>query len=239
MDLGGGRTATAVTVTDTGQLPCAMDELGLPHHPAVVVVGGAGGLDGDDISRLRILFTSAIVPVMREHGAAGVDGGTDSGVMRLLGQARSAAGAGFPLLGVVAEGTVQMPGEAPVGETAPLEPNHSHFLLVPGNEWGAESPWIAETATVLAGARASITILINGGQIAFDDVQRSLDAGRRVIVAAGSGRTADTIAAAIDGTGSDQRAAAMAATGLISAVPCADPAAMAAAVGAALRGGER
>jgi hypothetical protein len=55
-----------------------------------------------------------------------IDGGTDAGVMQLIGRARAASGGRFPLIGVAAEGTVMVPG---AGTSSPdateLEPNHT------------------------------------------------------------------------------------------------------------------
>ena len=97
-----------------------------------------------------------------------------------------------------------------------LEANHTHFVVVPGENWGDETPWIARTATVLAGAAPSITVLINGGQIAYSDVQRSVEAGRPVFVVAGSGRTADVFVGALAGAPADERAAALVGVGIDS-----------------------
>ena len=187
------------------------------------------------MARLRSLFVSAIVPVMAPRAAVGVDGGTLSGVMRLFGEAHSIAAASSPLVGVVAAGTVRLPGGlgSPAADTV-VEPHHTHFVIVPGDTWGAEAPWIADTATALAAGAPSITVLINGGQIAYSDVQRSVDAGREVIAIAGSGRTADMIAAALAGATDDQRAAALAGSGLVRAVPIDDPAGLLEELSAAL-----
>ena len=35
-------------------------------------------------------------------------------------------------------------------DASPLEPNHTHQVLVPGSSWGEESPWLADIATWLA-----------------------------------------------------------------------------------------
>ena len=235
-DFPGGARAQAVDVGDVNELLSALTRLGLtPPRPTLVVVGGAGGLDGVGIERLRPLIETGIVPVLERFGAAAVDGGTLSGVMRMLGEARWALGAAFPLVGVAAEGTVEVPGRpAPPGAHAVLEPHHSHFVIVPGGQWGAEAPWIAHTATVLAGAAPSITVLINGGAIAYLDIERSLQAGRRVVVIAGSGRTADVIASALAGTGSDERAQALTQSGLVGSVPVDDPSALAELLASAL-----
>ncbi|MGB8505009.1 hypothetical protein, partial [Mycobacterium sp.] len=68
---------------------------------------------------------------------------------------------------------------------------------------------------------------INGGEIAYSDAERSVQAGRRVVVIAGSGRTADVIAQALAGTGADERSQALTETGLVRSVPVDDPAALA------------
>jgi hypothetical protein len=209
-----------VQVSEATELPAAMEVLGLhPPRPTVVVVGGAAGLEEERIDGLRPVFDTGIAPVMQRYEAVGVDGGTAFGVMRLFGEARSAQNPAFPLVGVVAAGTVKL-SRGPVSahaETA-LEAHHTHFVVVPGDDWGDEAPWIAHTATVLAGAAPSMTVLIGGGQIAYSDAQHSVECGRRVVVIAGSGGTADVIADALTGAATDQRAAALVGAGLIRVI---------------------
>jgi hypothetical protein len=93
-----------------------------------------------------------------------------------------------------------------LGATA-LEPHHVH-LLVPGDAWGDESPWLAEVASVVAGDHPSVTLLVNGGETTYIDAAQSIQRRRPVIVLAETGRTADAIAAA--DTVEDDRAAAIA-----------------------------
>jgi hypothetical protein len=193
----------------------------------VVLVGGAGGLDERDAERLRALFADGLITTAVRCGAVAIDGGTLSGVMRLLGEAHHAAAAHTPLVGVAAAGTVVIPGTPPPGDdAAQLEPHHTHFILVPGAEWGAEAPWIAEVATVLAGDMPSATVLINGGEIAYDDVERSIGADRPVLTVAGSGRTADQLAAAVRGAAADPRAVSLAGSGTVRVAPWDDPTAV-------------
>ncbi len=90
-------------------------------------------------------------------------------------------------------------GDRVTDDAVALERNHTHFVLVPGAEWGDESPWVARVASALAAGRGSATVLVNGGETAWLDVEHSIEAGRAVVVIGGSGRTADTIAAAVDG----------------------------------------
>lgn len=228
--------ARAVRVSTMTELPSALGALGLRAPRAtVVVVGGADGLDDAAMNRLRVLFTSAVVPVIQKRGAVGVDGGTLAGIMRLFGEAYSALAATFPLMGVASAGTVQLPGQPPPRtDAAELEPHHTHFVIVPGDEFGAESPWIARTATVLTRGAPSITLLLNGGQIAYFDAEQSVQAGREVVVVDGSGRTADALAAALAGARDDRRALSLVRSGLTRSVPIDDPAGLADVLTAAL-----
>ena len=236
VELADAGSAPAVRVTEANELRAALDVLGLhPPRPTVVVVGGAAGLEEALMDGLRPVFAVGVAPVMEKYRAVGVDGGTQSGVMRLFGEGRAATQATFPLVGVAASGLVKLPQEQAFrqAETV-LEPNHTHFVIVPGNEWGAEAPWIAWTATVLAGAAPSITVLANGGQIAYSDVQRSVATGRPVVVIADSGRTADVFVGALAGAPADERAAALVESGLIRSVPMDEPGVLAELLAATL-----
>lgn len=222
VDLGSGRRARAVRLGP--DLGSALDALGLAGpRPVLAVIGGAGGMTDADAEALAGLLDGALLPVIAARDLAVVDGGTDNGVMRLMGRARSATGAGFPLLGVAAEGTVALPGDPDGARDGwPLEPNHTHFLLVPGDRFGDESKWLAGAATRIAGRSPAVTVLINGGAISFDDVSRSLADGRPVLVLEGTGRTADRIAAARHGDRGDQPATRLADSPLLQTAPVAD-----------------
>lgn len=230
------RTAVAVLVDRPSDIPVAVGALGLHGSRRVIVlVGGAGGLDAGAIDRLRPLFERALVPVAGRFDASVVDGGTDAGVMHLIGRARSRAAATFPLIGVAAAGTVSFPGSRPErADAAPLDPHHTHFVLVPGAEWGAESPWIAQVGTELAGDLPSVTVLVNGGEIAYADVKHSLHAGRPVLAIAGSGRSADKLVSAVRGDPADERVSRLAASGLVRAVD-GDPGSLERALAAVLQ----
>ncbi|OKH11312.1 hypothetical protein [[Limnothrix rosea] IAM M-220] len=181
-------------------------QIGIPR-PTLVIVGGAGGIAEEDCETLQQLFIDCVAPWAEEHGLAVVDGGTDAGVMRFIGVARETIKGKFPLIGVVAEGTVNLPerlGTNPYA--AELEPHHSHFVLVPGGEWGDESPWLARTATAIAGHCPSVTFVINGGNITWQDIQCSIDENRPVVTFAGSGRTADILTETLRGQVQDERA---------------------------------
>jgi SLOG in TRPM, prokaryote len=225
LNFSGGLTACAIRVHRPPELPVALTSLGLRRPQSVLVlVGGAKGLSEAEVARLRSLFAEALAPMAETFGAAVVDGGTDAGVMRLMGQAHHATNSTFPLLGVAATGTITLPNASSSPPHAvPLEPHHTHFVLVPGSEWGDESPWLAHVASVLAAGAPSVTVVINGGETTWEDVRRSVEASRPVVVISGSGRTADVLAAALRGEEADERAQGLSKSGLLEAVELAAP----------------
>jgi SLOG in TRPM, prokaryote len=203
-----------VELTREEDIPGAVAALGLASpRPVVVVVGGAAGLDTEDAGLDPL--GAGIVRAAERCGAVIVDGGTDSGVMRLIGRA---AGGRVPLVGVVVRALAGLPDRPLEGRQAPLEPHHSHFVLVPGSSWGDEAPWISRLAGAIAGEKPSVTVLVNGGEIAWTDVAESVSAGRPVLAVAGTGRTADALVAALADGPKDDRAARLVATGLVLAV---------------------
>lgn len=192
-----GHDARAVFPSAHTELGCAIEALGLSTpRPVVVLIGGAALVDGphaDLIDRsCRVLAEAA------EHtGTTVISGGTDVGAMAAMGQAHARGRYSFPLVGITVESQVCWPGRA--GSTLapgeqkrwPLEPHCTHFMLVPGDQFGDESPWIVQAATRLSGTHPSVTILANGGRIARQDVALNIGAGYPVIVLAGTGRLAD------------------------------------------------
>jgi hypothetical protein len=187
---------------------------------SMIVLGGADGVTALDLWRLQPLFTDVLAELAFRFGAAVVDGGTDTGVMRLMGRARANGPRDFPLVGVAVASMVRVPGEAAPDDAADLEPNHTHFVLVPGDRWGDEGPWLAELGEAIGGRTA--TVLVNGGEITRRDAELCVQAGRPLIVVAGSGRTADDLAAAAIGRAPDEESARIAATGLVRPVELRD-----------------
>jgi hypothetical protein len=195
-------------VHDAAELAAALDRLGVRRgRPVLALVGGAGGMGAADMDRVRALLHD-LLPGLVRRGAAVVDGGTDSGIMRVIGDLAE----GLTLVGVVAEGAL--------GDTA-LEPHHVH-VMVPGDAWGDESPWLAKAVSVLADGSPSVTLLVNGGEITYTDAAHSIEHDRPVLVLADTGRTADAIAAAAGGATRDHRAAVIARSGLTRVVTAED-----------------
>jgi TRPM family ion channel len=217
VELGDDRRAIGVRVGDAADLASAAIELGVGGRPVLVVVGGASRMSAADRRRQAPLFGDILAPIAQQLRATVIDGGTDTGVMSLMGVARQTTGGHFPLVGVIVEELTNRPRGASV-DAVELEPNHTHFVFVPGSQWGEEAPWLAQLATVVSASEPSATVLVNGGRTAVSDVRHSVDAGRHVVVLDGSGRTADALAAAVRGEQSDPVVAELAESGCVHVV---------------------
>ena len=194
-----GNHAVVVTAGRDTDAQTILKTLDIAQPQALIMVfGGAKGLDDLRKARLTELFTDAIAPAAAELGALVIDGGTQSGVMAMMGEALARDGRGSQLLGIAPAGKVTYPGgpsHANIGDGAPLEPNHSHFVLVESDEWGGETGTMFKLAGALNVAVA--TMLINGGQIAGSEALQSVRNGWHLLVIEGSGRFADQLSAAL------------------------------------------
>ena len=133
-----------------------------------------------------------------ELGALIIDGGTQSGVMAIMGEAVAQHPGTCQLLGIAPKGKITHPeitGETAVSDGAPLEPNHSHFVLVESAEWGGETGKMLELAHTFNAP--IVAILVNGGAIAADEALQSVRNGWPLLVIEGSGRFADEVSAAV------------------------------------------
>lgn len=200
---GGGETP-AVRVphgADTGRL---LRALGLtPGTPALFVSGGAGRMDEAQTQRTRPAIVDGLGRFAHDYGVTIIDGGTSSGVMKLLGEAASRGTLRFNLVGVVPVGAVCFPGfDNPNGVL--LDSGHTHFVLADGEKFGDESGLIARVALALAegSGRRAFGVVVNGGDITRQETyDRALRADTDVplLVLDGGGRFGDELAAAAQG----------------------------------------
>lgn len=183
-----GVNARGANITDDREIPAALTELQIPHpNTVIVLVGGAGGIGFWDKFPMRKAI-KIIARLAEETGSVVVDGGTQAGIMTEIGKQRQQNKFSFPLIGVVFDSLLMKEDPKSV-----LDPNHTHFFLIPGEDWGDESAWISKIATAIAGDQRSMTILVNGGNISRSDVQYSLLENRTAVVMRGTGRMADEI----------------------------------------------
>ncbi len=176
----------------------ALSELNLGSDFSVIVL--IGGTINTLQSKATLRAIQTIAKLAQEMNILVVCGGTDMGVMAKIGQVRSQNNYTFPLVGITVEALVTWPGGPPSTkflwwgmERVQLEPHYPYFILTPGSQFGDESPWIVEAASIFSKDNQSVTVLINGGEISRKDIQLSLEEGRPVIALSHTGRLADEI----------------------------------------------
>ena len=183
-----GVTVAAVNIVEDKDIQQALIDLHIPRpKPVIVLVGGASGIGWLDKFPMRKAIR-IIARLAEETQSVVVDGGTQAGVMQEIGRQRKQNKFSFPLIGVVFDSLLMQEEPGSI-----LDPNHTHFFLIPGNDWGDESAWISKIGTAIAGEQKSITVLVNGGNISRTDVEYSLLENRPTFVMRGTGRMADEI----------------------------------------------
>ena len=202
INFGKGRVAKLAIASASANAPEIVSRLGLPKPQRVVlIIGGADELDNALRPQLEQLFSRGVARAALDVQATIIDGGTQSGVMSLMGDAVADRGHLTPLVGVAPAPKVTYPGgpaEMPERGAA-LEPNHSNFVLVPEPDWGDEVPLMYALAQELSDSLPVVAILVNGGAIAKEEALRAVRHQWPIIVIEGSGRLADEVATAAAG----------------------------------------
>jgi hypothetical protein len=165
----------------------------------VVLNGGTARLPEELEERLGSILQDGLARVVAEEDLTAVTGGTDAGVFALFGRGVG-DDPGAVCVGVAPVGAVRWPGradEANDPDRVPLEPHHSHFVLVEGEEWGDELEAMLGVASALGAGGRSLAVLVGGGTLARRETLGHARAGRDVLVVAGSGRCADELASVI------------------------------------------
>ena len=196
---GKSNVALCALPNDIEELEQTVHQMGLVDRPVIVLIGGHILPEHANLTYQAVEVVAKIAEVL---DAAIICGGTDVGIMAAIGKSRGRNGYQFPLIGIAPEGIVTWPEGPrngglvmPGNEREQLEPHHSHFILVPGNEFGDETKWIVRAATMIAAEKnKSVMVLANGGKVSQMDVEEGLKANRPLIVLAGTGRLADEIA---------------------------------------------
>ena len=172
-----------------------------PPRGTVVLNGSAAELDEGLAEQLAaVVGRPGLAGAAERERLTAVTGGTDAGIFSILGRAMIARSA--PLVGVVPGKLVTWPGGPDSGGTrVPLEPHHSHFVLVDGDEWGDETEALLALARALGAQAPSVAVICGGGPITRKEVLGHMRDGRPVVVLSGSGRFADELVASVAGKG--------------------------------------
>jgi hypothetical protein len=170
-----------------------------PPNAMILIFGGAANnLEPSSNSYLEQIF-AYIAQLAADIDGLIIDGGTESGVMKLMGQKVAQIQSNPPqILGIAPMGKVTSPeGEVKeiADDTASLEPNHSHFVLIQGNRWGDETDKMFEIIGALPDEPIqTVVILAGGGEISKKEILHSVRHGLPIIVIENTGKLADEIA---------------------------------------------
>lgn len=194
-----GRTARLVRLAAHAAARDVSAALGLkPHKLLLLLLGGADKIEPERRPYIKE-FVQEVIRAALESEAVIIDGGTESGIMAMAGQAATEIAKGqVALIGVAPEAKVTWPNrtDVPHGtDVARLDPNHSHFVITPGSEWGAELDTIFALAAALHESAPLTAILINGGEGAKLELLECKRRNWPVVVGQGTGRLADEVAA--------------------------------------------
>jgi TRPM family ion channel len=126
--------------------------LELPDFRGVItLVLAAGSMPPDILDATRELFTKGLAPVAEKLCLLVVDGASRVGGMMAMGDARQSIAGTFPLVGVIPIGVVKLPQD--------LDPFHSHFVLVNGNNYGDEAAVLP--GFLKATTKPGVVIIVN------------------------------------------------------------------------------
>ena len=169
--------------------------LGSAPHPVLVVCGGADGMTDDQLDRAGEVLGPAVARAAGARGATVVDGGTDAGVMRVIGEARSEDRRAMPVLvGVSPRGKVREPGE-PADKRTELQRNHSHFVFADSARWGGETPLLFDVAAGLSAHLPAVVVLANGETHSRGEALEAVRRGWPLVLVEGLGGLADEVVA--------------------------------------------
>jgi hypothetical protein len=207
-----GRSARLLSVTRDRNPRQVLSDLDLtPPQALIVIAGGAGNMSPKHARRLAPFFSLGIARAAKKCAALIVDGGTQAGVMALMGEGVADQGYQTDLLGIAPTGKIALPGAAPEESArahARLDPNHSHFVLVEGQSWGDETDLMYNLAEALRLSKSAkengsepkalpIVTILAGGRldgVTLGEARSAVRRGWRLLVLEGSGQLADEIA---------------------------------------------
>jgi hypothetical protein len=137
-----GRKAVAVFSSSETAVAEIQSQLNLSPYKAIILVFGSTSNFEEKVKpRIAHLCRRGIASAAAESDAVILDGGINAGVAVLMGEGVASRSTKVSLIGVAPKGRVTFPGlENAPADATPLEPNHSHFVLVEGNEWGSQTP---------------------------------------------------------------------------------------------------
>ncbi|RMH68238.1 MAG: hypothetical protein D6675_16705 [Gemmatimonadetes bacterium] len=179
-----------------------VQKLDIPSPRAVLVLnGGTAKLDENLQEHLRRLLQEGVAKYVAEHGVVVVTGATDAGIFSIFGEGLHRYNVQTPCIGVAVKALVTWKGRLPRwlphqwldNGREPLEPHHTHFVLVDGKNWGDETEMMYRLVQELSQNCPSLAIFAGGGTITLGEMELNVSQQRQMILIEGSGRTTDSV----------------------------------------------
>jgi SLOG in TRPM, prokaryote len=179
--------------------------LQLPALRGLIIVNGGTTKPPPELdARLRVLIGEGLIPLVVDRHLALLTGGTDSGIFAIVGQSLAHQRVSHPCIGVAPSRLVTWQGrddgssdKSSLPDAIPLEPHHSHFVLVEGENWGDETGVMLDLAAALGRRMPSVAVLAGGGAVTKREILEHVRQRRTIILLAGTGRFADELAGAV------------------------------------------
>jgi hypothetical protein len=162
----------------------------VPASPTTTLVinGETSTVPDWDEDQVRQALRTAIEVLVGQPGPVVVSGGTDAGIFRLLGEAVASTAFPGPVIGIVPRGKIYRK------HGTPLEPHHSHILLIDGEAWGEEIPAMITLTRLLAACGAIVAVIGGGGDHTRVEVAAHQQVGTPLIMLRGTGRVTNELA---------------------------------------------
>ena len=214
--------AKAIIIASTTDPPAdVLEVMRLEKMPKGIlsITGGTGKFPAELEQQTRIIIESAIVPLAYEYNLMVIDGGTNAGVIQIIGDAVEKARSIYPqvigseapseftsrppLVGFAPRPKVLAPSIEQIEENSvSLDQNHTYFILISDVEdWGGEVEYMFSFIEylVLEQNIPALQIIFNGGRITIKEVHYAVLQHRPVLLLEGSMRAVEVIAAVLDG----------------------------------------
>lgn len=188
---------------------------------AIGISGGGKHFPDEHIAIIKNIFCSSIVPLIQQYDALVIDGGTNVGVMKILGEAVQAlippsserrqisessswSEAKTPLLiGFVPESLIVESAndkDSSFGK-AQLDLNHPYFVLVrDATEWGDEVECMFSCLDFLHQSYQVpvVCLVVNGGRITLKETFHAAKQHYPIVILQGTQRASQLIVAALE-----------------------------------------
>jgi type II secretory pathway pseudopilin PulG len=164
----------------------------------IMISGDTENLDEIIQQRLTQLLSRGVARAAVDVNAVLMDDGKTSGLVAMTGQGVADRGYKSPLIGVASAAQVTYPGQSETparSEATPLEPNHTHFVLVDAQNTAREIEFRYNLGAALATNMPTLTILANGTEQSRTEILQAVRLGWPIIVLSGTGQLADEITA--------------------------------------------